>query len=257
MTAMTSLLFFLSMTIFSFSILSLWGMKREEAPAIERWKGRKRLTTAAFFLCLSIFIAGESTRLLTNLVEKGSGERAARASIGQTKGLPLVSPSSPLPSRPLSGTLPSAQQGGTSGLATPPRPVTPPQPQPEPAKRSGLPFGELLLLACCLCLAVPLLREDKESSFLVDLVGAYRGVDIDQTKELLIRHAIESPSDRRWVERILGILQGETKQDEIKGNSLADNGAETGVLFDTPSVRPPKQQESVGATRTDGSGTDF
>lgn len=49
--------------------------------------------------------------------------------------------------------------------------------------------------------------ERNKSNFLVELVGAWNKVDIDNSIENLIDHGARNPRDREWVIRVLKILK--------------------------------------------------
>ncbi len=49
--------------------------------------------------------------------------------------------------------------------------------------------------------------ERNKSSFLVELVGAWNKVDIDNSIENLIDHGMQKPQDREWVTKVLKILK--------------------------------------------------
>lgn len=61
--------------------------------------------------------------------------------------------------------------------------------------------------------------ETDKSSFLVDLVGAWNKIDIDNSIDNIVQYAIKNPSDREWATEVLRILKGFKEDKKIIDNT--------------------------------------
>lgn len=94
-------------------------------------------------------------------------------------------------------------------------------------------LGPLLyinLLLICFSLVVWLFSRERletdKSSFLVDLVGAWNKIDIDNSIDNLTQHGINNPDDREWCLEMIKILKNYKDDKPVvlnKENSAAQN----------------------------------
>lgn len=63
-------------------------------------------------------------------------------------------------------------------------------------------FGALILVMSFL---FTMLRREGQASVLVDLVGAWNKIDIDNSEEILVKHGLSFPEDRLWITDIIKI----------------------------------------------------
>lgn len=60
-------------------------------------------------------------------------------------------------------------------------------------------------------------RRPEWAGMFIDGIGAFKGKDLDRSKEMLITHAIHNPEDRHWAQGLLLALEGkqESSSEEI------------------------------------------
>lgn len=67
------------------------------------------------------------------------------------------------------------------------------------------------------------LRKPDQTSFLIEAIAAWNKLDLNNTKEVLVKHGLENKDDRDWVLKVLKIENN--FKDDVQGSTQQNDGS--------------------------------